>query len=406
MAKNRVKLQVWKRDMDPSTQGSFPSEFLQYPTPVQRKIIHLGLHCWTILMDEVEAQKELDQAALIRIWKEKGRDDAQKEKDLEIDRINKEHQSQIDRFLREKKFEIEEIQNEKLSLERKNIKIERESEERIQKLVRVHTEKFQLELIKEREHILREAKVQVKEEIACLKEENIRLKSLQDFKSAFEFSQSQYDMKVAEIQHLKKQIEDLTKVKSSYQLGKEGETEIEQLLKMLPDFDIQNVHAEPDKADFRITVQKKFNIILDSKKYSRSVPKIERDKLIDNTDKDAMICAGVLLSLNSKISARQHCEIEMTKNNKPILYLSFVDMTQEAKLHCLDLSVKLLLRLVQTQNEKERGELIEKIRYAFALLEDHKKKLENTKKSLMESVEYLKTGLHDVKQIMEVLTLV
>jgi hypothetical protein len=372
----------------------FPHSFLNESKSVQLKIINLGQYCWSVLQSEIEAQKDLDQSALIKIWKEKGRQDGLKTKEEDIEKVKREYQYQID-----------ESNRQTILVEKKLTKFEKELDDKVLKSEKQIQEKYIQELQKERDHILREAKVQVKEELSMLKEENIRLKSLQDYKQAFDFLHSQYMEKEKDIESLKTRIDDLTRVRTSYQLGKDGEGEIESLLKQLADFEHVNVHAEPDKADFRLT-KGSVHMILDSKKYSGVVPKKERDKIIDNTDKDSLISGGILLSLNSKISARQHCEIELTKHNKPILYLCFVGMTQDAKLHCLDLSLKMLVRIIQSQNEKERNELVEKTKLALILLEEHRKKLENAKKALLEGVEHLKIGLTDVKQIMETLSIV
>jgi len=78
-------------------------------------------------------------------------------------------------------------------------------------------------------------------------------------------------------------------------------------------------------------------------------------------------------------------------------------MTQEAKFHCLDLSLRLLLRIVNSQNEKERGELVEKIHTAFTLLDELRKKMENQKKSASELFESLKISLGDIKRISDIL---
>jgi hypothetical protein len=372
----------------------FPVSFVEESKTIQIKIIQLGQYCWSMLESEIEAQKDLDQSALIKIWKEKGRIEGLKSKEEDVERVKREYHSIA-----------EETNREKILLEKKLLKFEKDFEDRMQKADKQLQEKYGQDLQKERDHILREAKVQVKEELSMLKEENIRLKSAQDYKQAFEFLHSQYTAKEKEIDSLKLKVEELTKVRTSYQLGKEGEGEIENLLKQLSDFEHINVHAEPDKADFRLT-KDKVHMILDSKKYSGVVPKKERDKLIDNTDKDSLISGGILLSLNSKISARQHCEIELTKQNKPILYLCFVGMTQDAKLHCLDLSLKMLVRIIQSQNERERNELVEKTKLALIMLEEHRKKLENTKKALQEGMGHLQVSLADVKQIMETLSIV
>ena len=175
------------------------------------------------------------------------------------------------------------------------------------------------------------------------------------------------------------------------------------MLKTLSDFDYTNVHAEADKADFRLTNKEGKHVILDSKKYKLAVPKKEREKLVKNTDQDATVCAGLMVSLNSKISARAHCEIEFTPSNKPVLYLCLQDMTTEAKQQTMDTALKLLLRLVATHNEKEKELLVEKIHSAFTKLDELAKKLENIKKSGQEILDTAKLCQGDVKCLKDIL---
>ena len=358
-----------------------PKEFLSLSTSLQSKIISLGLTSWHLIQDEVDSQKDLDQSTLIELWKEKGRKEVRNEKDKEHQRLIKDVQSERDDILHEKN-----------TLERKLLKLEKETEDKLRK-----------EFERDKEHLLREARLALKEEMGSIKDENVKLKASQDFKVAFEFAQEQYQIQITETQKLKDQIQELTRVRSSFHLGKEGEGEIENFLKQASDFDYINVNTEADKADFRLTNKDKKVVILDSKKFTNAVGKKDRDKLVDNTDKDATVCAGMMVSLTSKIAARQHCEIEFTPNSKPILYLCLMGMTQEAKFHCLDISLRLLLRIVNSQNEKERGELVEKIHAASTLLTELGKKMENQKKSAVDLLESLKIGLVDIKRISDLL---
>ena len=360
-----------------------PKEFLTLSTSLQSKIISLGLTSWHLIQDEVDSQKDLDQSTLIELWKEKGRKEVRNEKDKEHQRLMKDVQSERDDILHEKN-----------TLERKLVKLEKETEDKLRR-----------EFERDKEHLLREARLALKEEMGSIKDENVKLKASQDFKVAFEFAQEQYQIQITETQKLKDQIQELTRVRSSFHLGKEGEGEIENFLKQASDFDYINVNTEADKADFRLTNKDKKVVILDSKKFTNAVGKKDRDKLVDNTDKDATVCAGMMVSLTSKIAARQHCEIEFTPNSKPILYLCLMGMTQEAKFHCLDISLRLLLRIVNSQNEKERGELVEKIHAASTLLTELGKKMENQKKSAVDLLESLKIGLVDIKRISDLLNI-
>lgn len=357
----------------------YPKGFVDLGFQNQLKVIHLGLFCWNMLQSEIDAQKELDNDQLLQIWKEKGKKEGFKEQQLVID----------------------EILSEKTALERRIHNFQKESQESMKKLEGELTKKFTVE----RDCILRQARLDALEELGGIKEENIRLKASQDFKSAFEFAEARYKEQLTANEELKEKIVNLTRVRSSFHLGKEGEDQLENYLKQLSDWDYINVHAEADKADFRLTNKEKFTIILDSKNFTHAVPKKDRDKLIDNVERDAGVMAGIMISLNSKISARQHCEIEYTPKNKPILYLCLQHMTNDAKLHTLDCSLKFLSKLVTTQNEKEKGELLEKIKTVSLNIGEIRKKLENCKKNAQEIIENSKLALNECKTIYDTLSM-
>jgi hypothetical protein len=358
-----------------------PKEFNAYDKNTQVKIVQLGISFWIFVQNEIDAHKDLNNSQLIEIWKTAGYNSAMAQKDKEITKLVKQKQDEIDDVLYEKK----------------------QLQKRFDSLERDLAGQFQKEFEGQKGILLKEARLNFLEEINGLKEEISRLRLVQDFKTAYEFMHDKYKEQAVEIEGLKQKIVDLTKVRSSFHLGKEGEFEIETYLKQISDFDYLNVNTEADKADFRLTSKDKHVIILDSKNFTHSVPKKDREKLIDNTDKDATVGAGIMISLNSKISARQHCEIEFTPGNKPILYLCLQSMTQEARLHSIDVSLKLLLKLVSSQNEKERNELLEKLKCVVLTINEVKKKIENIKKNATEILETAKVSLGDLKGITDML---
>jgi hypothetical protein len=356
-----------------------PKEFINYDKNTQVKIVQLGISFWSFVQNEIDAHKDLNNSQLIELWKTAGYNNAISQKDKEIARLVKQKQDEIEDVLYDKKN----IQK-KLDCLEKDLALQ-----------------YQKEFDTQKNILMKEARLTFLEEINALKEENSRLRLVQDFKVAYDFIHDKYKEQTAEIEELKQKIVDLTKVRSSFHLGKEGEFEIENYLKQISDFDYLNVNTEADKADFRLTSKDKNVIILDSKNFTHSVPKKDREKLIDNTDKDATVGAGIMVSLNSKISARQHCEIEFTPNSKPILYLCLQNMTSEARLHSIDVSLKLVLKLISSQNEKERNELIEKLNSVVLMINELKKKIENIKKNATEILETAKISLSDIKSILD-----
>jgi hypothetical protein len=334
-----------------------------------------------LLQSEIDAVKELNSDDLIRVWKEKGRCAG----------------------LAERERELVELRDERDRLERRLGAVRAETEAAAKREFEaaraVERREARLEVAEEMARL----KAASAEEVVRLKEELSRLRLLGDFKSAFDFAQKQYDAQKEETERLRGQIAELTAVRSSYLLGKDGEAEIEGMLRQLGDFDFLNVHTEADKADFRITTKDKKVLILDSKKFKGCVPKKDREKLLDNTDKDAAVAAGIMVSLNSKISARSHCEVEFTAQGKPVLYLCLQGMTAEARLHSLEVGLHLLLRLLSSTSEKERGELLEKMKAAFLGVQEIRNKMENIKKAATDMLENCKIGLADLKKVLDVL---
>jgi hypothetical protein len=78
-------------------------------------------------------------------------------------------------------------------------------------------------------------------------------------------------------------------------------------------------------------------------------------------------------------------------------------MTTDAKLHALDVSFKMLMRLVESQDQVQRSELLEKMKHALGVLNDVMKKVEGIKKSATEILDTAKVSVADIKQIKEYL---
>jgi hypothetical protein len=369
-----------------------PKSFTSLDFQIQLKVVNAGLHVWSLIQAELERQKDLNTDDLIRLWKEAGKQEAYAEKEREFARL-----------LKEKDAVFQDLIAEKSIAEKRLTSLEMEVAGKVAAEIQRTSVALQERFDAEKQMMLREAKLAASEEYSKLKEENTAFKLGANFKEAYDFSQARYAELQKDHEALKDKLEDLTRVRSSFQLGKEGEAEIEELLKQCADFDYENVNAEADKADFRIVAKDKTVFILDSKKYKRSVPKKEIDKLISNTDKDTTVAGGILVSLQSKICRRSHCEIEFTPANKPILFLCLEDMTTDAKLHALDISFKMLMRLVESQDQVQRSELLEKMKRAIGVLNDIMKKVEGIKKSATEILDTAKVSLADMKQVKEYL---
>lgn len=334
-----------------------PKTFLDSDKSTQAKIVSLGIYTWSLVQNEVQNHKELSSADLIRMWKEAGKKEAYTEKEFELSSLQK---------------QLESVQ--------KNAEVDFEAKKGL---------------------LMREAKLSAMEEIAKIKEENMRLKLNSDFKTAYDFLFAKFEEETKKNSELVAQIQEMKRVKSSFHLGKEGENEIETYLKQISDFDYHNTCTEADKGDFRLTSKDNQVILLDSKKFTHAVPKRDREKLVDNTDKDANVVAGIMVSLNSKISARQHCEIEFSPKNKPVLYLCLSTMTEDAKVHVLDTSVKFLLKLVSTDSSKGRSDILQKFTDLSVVLNTLTKNNENIRKAASDILDNTKLSAGEIKNALK-----
>jgi hypothetical protein len=356
-----------------------PRRFLEAKPTEQEKIVSIGLDCWDLINSELDAHKDMDNSTLTTIYLEKGKVIGKKEQERESAHL-----------LYEKDSALKDVQYKLSALEKKFSAVAQETEEKCQK-----------EFEREKPILLREARSDVQKEIGDLKQQILELKMCQNYRLACEILEEKLQTEKATNEKLAQQITDLTQVRSSYAIGKEGEAEIEQILQNI-DFDYENVHQDAEKADFRIKKESRV-IILDSKKYKKNVPAKEREKIIRDTDKDATVCAGILISLNSKVATKSHCDIELTPNKKPILYLSVMGMTKDAKQAVIDSSLRFILKFVASNDEREKNDLLDKMKLALTLLDDLKKELENNKKIAGELLDSIKGSESKVKKIIEYL---
>lgn len=337
-----------------------PKAFSEKSPDIQKKIVELGLYCWTLIEHQIEEQKDISMADLINIWKDKGRSEGRKQAELELDQELKQKQSQL-----------------------KSLEIERDQiESRCKKL-----------FDQEKLLLIEKTRMEVEKEFQKIKDDKIRLETKLEAQEDFQLISRSLSL---ENTILKEQIEKLTKTKSSATIGKDGENEIDILLASLQ-YEYENTAKDDEKADFRITTETKRNFILDSKKYKRNVGKKEKDKLIRDTDNDATVSGGIMVSLLSGITHQSHGDIIITPNNKPILFISLMGMTVEAQIDTLKISLKLLERYTMLQEEKERADLIEKIKRATITLTDTIQRFKNVEKYAEKIKEDSKIGLSELE---------
>jgi hypothetical protein len=238
-----------------------------------------------------------------------------------------------------------------------------ESSEQDQKIM-----KLLEELAEEKETAVKQATMAVKalaqDELYQLKIENARLQARQEMHS---FSTEALRLLQDEIQRKNQQLEEAAQNtnKSSQQIGKQGEKEVETLFSEFVHADIINMAAIGHSGDFHIRVDNGAGaesvFLVDSKKYATSVPKSEREKITRDVDEDSTIAGGLLISLNSTIQNRHHFQVDTTENKKPIMYLCLKDMSYEESGRSIAAAIRILNTIAITHDQDEKDNLLKKI---------------------------------------------
>jgi hypothetical protein len=360
-----------------------PEEFQDATREEQAQIALLGVQCWAILKKEIGKVKELDYTKLAEKFKDEGRKEGKREGEREAARL-----------LREKEYAYDDAKAQVVTLEKK---LERANLEK-QKELEEFEKKLKKEGDRDRESIAREA---------ALTERSSFLQQVKDYEVLIAQLTAKQDWKLAwsenqkMVTKLEEQLANLTKIRSSYEIGQEGEDETESMLYKIPEWDCERVSKEKDRADFRMTSKDKKSFILDSKKYTNAVPKKERDKLMSNVDDDATVLGGILVSLDSKITTKENCEIETTPGKKVVCYLNLVGMTNEAKIAYIGSTLKFLHQYVASKDEREKNEMLERMMEGTSRIAELKKETENMRNKAKELYESLKINVGKIQSIMD-----
>lgn len=147
-------------------------------------------------------------------------------------------------------------------------------------------------------------------------------------------------------------------VKSSKAIGDEGELEVEELFNKHIEYELLNTSKRGHDADFHILVPmvggRKTKIMIDSKKYTSSVKKQERDKLMSDVDSDNNVSGGVMISLSSDIATKKHFQIEETAKGKAILYMVLQGMPDIMRVNQINAGIQLMRKCIEMK-ENDTG---------------------------------------------------
>ena len=187
--------------------------------------------------------------------------------------------------------------------------------------------------------------------------------------------------------------------KSSHAIGKQGEATIWEMLEtnVLPEFlhvEAKNMTGVSHAADFHLKVMlangSRIKILIDAKKYKRSVNSDEIAKLIADVDSDPEAHAGLMVSLVSQICTMKQFQIKNTDKGKPILYLSFADIETEQQAAILCWGIRALMSAVHESSEEVSID-IERIEELLTEICGELKNIDSMVKSHQKMIDTLRT---------------
>lgn len=314
----------------------FPPKF-QTASPADKLcIVELGLQCWTIAEKEAFNFSCLDETIL---------------------RVQKEAQTRIENL--QLQLEMQESMIRKQLQEEKKIAIREATLEERQK-----AQEQAVEIRQKAQEQAVEIRQKAQEQI-----DEIRKKGQeQAFDIKVEAAALKAKIEVLQIESEKKDVLLSTKSQnqnqSSQALGKIGEKEVEKILQEFVNGDITNVATESHGSDFRISIGNSAGnsiFLLDSKNFKTPIPKKDREKLVRDIDEDSTVSGGILVSLNSIISTKNHFEIDKTEKKKPLLFICLKDMDFQESGRCLAAAFRILTAISTTHDEEEKDDLLKKI---------------------------------------------
>lgn len=158
--------------------------------------------------------------------------------------------------------------------------------------------------------------------------------------------------------------------KSSHAIGKAGEAAVLDMLentvcKTFTHSTVKDMTGTSHVADFHLWVMgptgQKIKILIDSKKYKRPVNSDEINKLYEDMDGDEECQCGIMISISSGICTKNQFGISRSPKQKPVLFLTFQDLTSDAQKELLCWGVQVLSELIGENNTGVQQEMLQNL---------------------------------------------
>ena len=296
--------------------------------------------------------------------------------------------------------------NNKISLLQKTIQREKE---RNQQLLHIHKEEKELFV----QEIKSSLKVQMGEQLSVLQSRKDELETklqektnayntiykdlYQDFERKGKEQRDFYEAKLASTQGrvdtaYKLYETSLGKSQNSTIIGQAGEVfTFEELNLMFPKAEIQDCHKTKGKGDF-ILSEKDFTMMIETKNYTKNVPKPEIDKFYRDFDNNKDFQCAIMVSLHSGICSREDFHLEV-RDQRPIMFLHNISKNIDH----IPLAVRFFKLILETDNiDLSNKEVVGKLNRIKPII----KRNWNTMRNRVKKFEKDMTGMIDQQEVM------
>jgi hypothetical protein len=238
------------------------------------------------------------------------------------------------------------------------------------------------------------------EEVSVLK---VQLAELKGKEHAFRLLAEAHPVMQEKIATLEAQIMEQTvaNTKSSHAIGKAGEATVLEILNTavissLPYASVKDMTAVGHAADFHLSVMletgTKAKILVDSKKYKRKVNTTEIEKLYADVDADEQADAGLMISIESHIFTMKQYQITMTPKKKPVLFISFCDLSEDLRKDLTVWAVRILVDMLSQRTSAETESMLANLGGFLSAIDDFMKELDSNIRASTKNLDALKVS--------------
>jgi hypothetical protein len=352
--------------------ADLPADFFEFDHATQCQIIRIG----------VDAYKSLQTSVRELVVTELSEDDSVKAAAIRAEGIKSALESVQDRLAAVDMLEIE-LQRARLTVEQLRSASAAEAAKRAEALVEAARKDFDIQKL--------QAVAELREQLASYSSQTAMVSLLKE-------AHAELQEKVAVLEATNAELT-AQKTKSSSAIGKAGEATVLEMLTsiIVPTFPfatVKDMTTVGHAADFHLWVMKasgkRAKILIDSKKYKRSISTAEIEKLYGDVDADTEAHAGLLISLESPISTMAQFQIGRTPKQRPVLFLTFHGVGDALRNDLLVWATRVLVAASDEAAGDEKSELLENLDEFLSDMDGSVKDIDVSIRGFTKSVDALK----------------